>query len=776
MKAVKNIIAEAHRRSLWQVLGVYLALSWGVYQVVKELTQLFGLPDWVPGFGIVLLLIGLPIVLATAFVQEGGPARRNENASADPVDLTLMPMSGATPSVERSTSEPAASPRSHFLFTWQRAVLGGIAAFLLLGITAGGYMGLRNAGVGPFGSLLASGELNAREPILIADFAALNGDTMLAKTVTEAFRVDFTQSPSVTVVQPKHVRLVLQRMSRDVDAPIDADLAHEIAIRDNITTYLVGELSQAGGKYIVAGKLLATRDGRVLASYRETAASEDEIIDAVDRLSKKLRNKIGESLKTIRAEKPLELVSTPSLEALHKYTQGAYAVDVERDFDTGISLLEEAIALDTAFAMAWRKLAVAYGNGDRGDDLRRRAIYKAYSFRDRLTDVERYNAMGMYLYGVKRDYTKARGAYEMLAERDPTWPPNNLGITYQQLRDFRKAADTFKRATQIDSTLFSAYTNLVDSYVNLGHRDSAMMVVETIRKRFGNAPEVTGMSFMVTTSFRDYENAGQYATPVHAAEKDALWRARFNHVRADLAMAQGRIRDFERFRAQAVAADVERGNRAYEILAPIWRAAYVWMVEQDHERGERMLDDAVKNYPIDQLPPLDRPYQTLASMYAFMGNRERAEHYRALLVQSGPAELRADERQFENFVAGAHAMHEKRYAEAITRMRSAGETGSCVICYDWEIAYLFEQANMPDSAIARLEHYVNTPNSDAIWEDGAELGISYERLADLYAARGNNDKALLYAGKFVSLWQNADASLQQRVQAKREMIRQLRRN
>src|SRR5687767_453984 len=101
MKAVKNIIAEAHRRSLWQVLGVYLALSWGVYQVVKELTQLFGLPDWVPGFGIVLLLIGLPIVLATAFVQEGGPARRNENASADPVDLTLMPMSGATPSVER---------------------------------------------------------------------------------------------------------------------------------------------------------------------------------------------------------------------------------------------------------------------------------------------------------------------------------------------------------------------------------------------------------------------------------------------------------------------------------------------------------------------------------------------------------------------------------------------------------------------------------------------------------------------------------------------------
>ncbi|HEY0304507.1 MAG TPA: hypothetical protein VGC44_06025 [Longimicrobiales bacterium] len=776
MKAVKNIITEAHRRSLWQVLGVYLALSWGVYQVVKELTQLFGLPDWVPGFAIVLLLIGLPIVLATAFVQEGGPTRRNDNVSADPIDPTLIPMSDATPSVEQPAAAAAASPRHHFLFTWQRAVLGGIAGFLLLGITAGGYMGMRNAGIGPFGSLLASGELNAREPILIADFAALNGDTMLAKTVTEAFRVDFTQSPSVTVVQPKHVRLVLQRMSRDTDSPIDADLAHEIAIRDNIKTYLVGELSQAGGKYIVAGKLLATRDGRVLASYRETAQSEDEIIDAVDRLSKKLRNKIGESLKTIRAEKPLELVSTPSLEALHKYTQGAYAIDVERDYQTGISLLEEAIALDTAFAMAWRKLAVAYGNSDRGDDLRRRAIYKAYSFRDRLTDIERYNAMGMYLYGVKRDYQKARGAYEMLAERDPTWPPNNLGIAYQNLRDFRKATDTFKRATEIDSTLFSAHTNLVDAYVNLGHRDSALLVIETIKRRFRNPPEIAALSFNTAAAFLDYEEAGRYAKQVQDAEKDPLWRARYNHMRADLAMAQGRIRDFERYRAQAVAADVERGNRVYELLAPMWRAAYVWMVEQDHERGERMLDEAVKNYPIEQLPPLDRPYRSIASMYAMMGNRERAEHYRSFAAQTAPAELRPDEKQFEDFLTGAYAMYEKRYPEAITTWRKAGESGACVICNDWEMAYLFEQASMPDSAIARLEHLVNTPNADAIWEHASELGISYERLADLYAARGDNEKALLYAGKLVNLWQDADPVLQPRVQAKREMIRQLRRN
>jgi tetratricopeptide (TPR) repeat protein len=752
------------------VLGVYLALSWGVFQVVKELTQLFGLPDWVPGFGIVLLLIGLPIVLATAFVQDGS---RKEPA-AEPMDPTLMPMSGATSSPERHVDESTPRSPSNLILTWKRAVLGGVAAFLLLGITAGGYMGMRNAGVGPFGSLVASGELNAREPILIAEFEALNGDSTLARTVTEAFRVDFTQSPSVTVVQPKHVRQVLQRMSRDVNAHVDADLAHEIAIRDNIKTYLVGELSQAGGKYIVAGKLVATRDGRVLASYRETAANADEIIDAVDRLSKKLRNKIGESLKTIRAEKPLELVSTPSLEALQKYTQGAYAIDVERDYAAGISLLEEAIALDTAFAMAWRKLAVAYGNSDAGEDKRRRAAFKAYSFRDRLTDIERYNAMGMYLYGVKRDHQKALGAYEMLAERDPTWPPNNLGIAYQNLREYRKAIDAYKRSIAIDTTLMSSYLNLIDVYVILGHRDSANLALEDLRTRFGERPEINQKKFAIESGFRDYERAATALSLPPGAERNPMWRAGLSHAQADVAMVYGRMREAERYRAIGVAADVERGNAAYQVLAPIWQGFFAWYAQQDPQLAKQLVEQGLAKHPLEKFAPLDRPYESLALFYAMIGERARAEEYRRLRLEVLPEELRSDGRNFDDWYAGALAFGEKRYAEALPPWKRLSERGSCTICMDSEVALAFAMAGQPDSAIARLEHYVNTPDSDAVWEDAVELAVAYERLADMYAKRGDTQKALLYAGKFVTIWQNADASLQPRVQAKREMIRQLR--
>ena len=72
---LKRLISEIHRRSLWQVLGIYLAGSWGVLQVVDTLVGTLGLPDWFPPLALALLLVGLPIVLATAFVGERGPGQ-----------------------------------------------------------------------------------------------------------------------------------------------------------------------------------------------------------------------------------------------------------------------------------------------------------------------------------------------------------------------------------------------------------------------------------------------------------------------------------------------------------------------------------------------------------------------------------------------------------------------------------------------------------------------------------------------------------------------------
>jgi hypothetical protein len=66
MSRLKKLITEVHRRSIWQVLGIYLVGFWVAYQITLGIVEGLGLPDWVPPFAIILFIIGLPIVLATA--------------------------------------------------------------------------------------------------------------------------------------------------------------------------------------------------------------------------------------------------------------------------------------------------------------------------------------------------------------------------------------------------------------------------------------------------------------------------------------------------------------------------------------------------------------------------------------------------------------------------------------------------------------------------------------------------------------------------------------
>ena len=123
----------------------------------------------------------------------------------------------------------------------------------------------------------------------------------------------------------------------------------------------VGEVAPFGNGFVVTSRLTSTGTGDALWAGRETASGPDDLLQAVDRLSAKLRERIGESLRSIRAEEPMWRYTTNSVEALRKYAQGERAND-EGDFESAKTLLQEAVALDSSFAMAWRKLAVVYAN------------------------------------------------------------------------------------------------------------------------------------------------------------------------------------------------------------------------------------------------------------------------------------------------------------------------------------------------------------------------------------------------------------------------------
>ena len=267
-------------------------------------------------------------------------------------------------------------------------------------------------------TLLSTGVLKEREQVLIADFENRTQDSLVGPAVTEAFRIDFAGSPVVTVITPARVSEALGRMRRPATTRLDAALAREVAVREGVKAIVTGQVSRLSGSFLLSAQLVSAATGDVLAAHRETAADSTQVIAAIDRLSGRLRERIGESLRSLRSEPPLTQVTTSSLEALWKYTKGQLAGDAEGDYVKAVALLKEAVALDTGFATAYRTLGGFQGFlGNRTEAVA--AMTKAIQTDDRLTELEREHTRGIYYGGVTGQLDQAIAAHRAALELNP---------------------------------------------------------------------------------------------------------------------------------------------------------------------------------------------------------------------------------------------------------------------------------------------------------------------------------------------------------------------
>src|SRR6059036_3427186 len=387
----------------------------GVLTLAYMLVHMLGLPDWAFAGAVGLAAACLPIILWTGVIE-----RRRAIAGS-------TGRAGVPAGVQR-------------WFTWRRALLGGAAGFGLLGIGTAAYMAMRLLGIGPVGTLVASGVLGQRDRLVLADFENRTTDSTLGPSLTEALRVDLAQSGVIRLLDAATVGQALGRMGRPRATPLDLAVARELAQREGAKAVVHGQIDPLGRGYVVSAELVGAADGTALVAVRENAQDDGAIIAAVDRLSRRLRERIGESLRTIRASEPLEQVTTGSLEALRKYSQ-ALRVNDAGEFDRAVALLGEAIALDTTFAMAYRKLAVVLGNTGGAPSRIAAAATKAFQHRDRLTPLERYLAEAYYYNVAEFDRANVQSAYRAVLEVDPEnlVALNNLALSLTEVRRFAEA-------------------------------------------------------------------------------------------------------------------------------------------------------------------------------------------------------------------------------------------------------------------------------------------------------------------------------------------------
>lgn len=470
MNGLKRLLEELHRRSLWQVLGVYLAAGWIALQVVGSLTESAGLPTWFPTFALGLLVLGLPVVLATAFLQRGLPA------SAE--DLTGAP------------SEQATTSNVHRLFTWRNALLGGVAAFAFWGVVAAAFALTGRTG-------RRAGNADAEKSVAALPFNNLSDDQqdryfadgVHDEILTQLFKIGALKVISRTSVQEY----------RDTKKNLKT-IAGELGVR----YILEGSVQRFGETVRITAQLIdAETDAHVWAETYDRPRADLLAIqsDVAQKIATALRAELTQQEKSLIDAKP-----TTSTEAYDFYLRGrdyirigetAVVAEQERNWRLAGQMFEKAIEADTQFARAHARLADVhvrlvwwnYDDSESRRQLAKQAIDRAVQLAPR--DPEVQLALGLYHYRGSRNYVPAlvalqnaqgalphdaevlrlraailrrQGEYEeaiklwqQAVAADPRNPNSELANTLLTMRRFAEAVRAADRAIAIAPDFARAY-------------------------------------------------------------------------------------------------------------------------------------------------------------------------------------------------------------------------------------------------------------------------------------------------------------------------------
>ncbi len=746
--AISSGTAAALRRSHpVRVATLFGLAAVGVLALAHLLVRLLGLPDWAFAGAVGLAAAGLPVMLWTGVIE-----RRRALA--------------------RTTGRSAAATGVHRWFTWRRALVSGAVAFGLLGLGTAVYMAMRLLGIGPVGTLVASGVLAERDGLVLADFENRTADSTLGPSLTEALRVDLAQSGVIRLLDAAAVGQALGRMGRPPGTPLDLALARELAQRAGAKAVVHGQIDPLGRGYVVSAELVSAADGAALVSLRETAQDDGAIIAAVDRLSGKLRERIGESLRTIRSSDPLEQVTTRSLEALRKYSQGVRASDAA-DMVRAAALLEEAIALDTTFAMAYRKLAVVLSNSGGAQSRIAVAATQAFRHRDRLTPFERDLAEAYYYTRVEYDPAKTEAAYRAALEQQPEngVPLNNLSLLFNSLRRFPEAESLAVRGLVVAPTQWALYVNATQAQIGQGKYADAARTVALMGQRAPANPLRPFLRAILASAQRQYDSAEVETRALAQTTRDPTWQAGAAGSLAALNLVRGRLTVAEAQLRRTMAVDEQRGVPGKYLEDAIVLAVMDVHYRNAPDAARREVEEALRHHPLASIPAEDRPYLGLAWLYADAGRPDRARQLLAEYEAAVPEGVRRGQ-PFRHGAAAQIAFAEGRIRDAIRDYRAWYDQDGCAVCGLFLLARAYERAGERDSAVAVYERAVTTPGYTRAFEEDATLGPTYRRLGELYEERGQLDKARDYYGRFVDLWKDADPELQPLVRdVKQRLVR-----
>jgi eukaryotic-like serine/threonine-protein kinase len=450
----------------------------------------------------------------------------------------------------------------HGRLSYEKFVAPGVAAAVALLAVAGWLYNSRRASA-----------LSQTDTVVLADFTNKTGDPIFDDTLRQGLAAQLQQSPFLSLLSEQRIQQTLRLMGLPADRKLSPAIAGDLCQRAGSKAYLSGTISSLGSQYVIGVSAVNCQTGDYLAQEQFTADGKENVLKALGEASTKLREKLGESLKTVhKLDTPIEQATTPSLEALQAYSLGRKTMQGQADFTAAVPLFERAIQLDPNFAMAYAMLGTSYHN--LGEKIRAaKNTQKAYELRPRVSEWEKFYIESHYHHFVTGDLEKARQAYELWAQIYPREQvtPTNLGVIYQTLGQHDKALAEYRESMRLSPADSLNFGNLALAYVHLHNLDEARATSSEALDRNLDSADLRAALYLLAFLKKD---------PV-AMAKQVSWSAGkpgkenlMLYLEAGTAAYSGKLKVARELSAQAATSAARAGEN--EMAAGCASAAALW--------------------------------------------------------------------------------------------------------------------------------------------------------------------------------------------------------
>lgn len=592
--------------------------------------------------------------------------------------------------------------------------------------------------------------LTEKDTVALADFSNSTGDPVFDGTLRQGLAIQLEQSPFLKIMDDAQLQRDLRLMNLQPGARITNQIAHDVCVREGAAATIGGAIGSLGKSYVITLEAITCQEGATLAREQVQAEDKEHVLNAVGTAATAMRGKLGESLSSIsKLNRPLEQVTTASLEALQNYSEGL-SVMSQGHFLAAVPLFERAIAIDPKFAMAYYLLGIAV---EQAGDMERSAEYakQAFLLIDRVSDYER-TGITAYYYRATGELDKEIDAYQLGVRDYPrNWGDHNqLSVIYIDEGRYEEGLKEGLEAVRLRPNVEPPYRRMLDSYICVDRMQEAGQVAEKVRRlgidgsrihqRFLELAYVEGDQESISREIQWFAGKPEeyLSFGLQAADRNVHGQRHESHAlyqrAAETALRQGFRYVADEFEDADARADALSGN--CQTVRRLGHPALALAICGEVAKAEKLAAETSRQFPNGtiwnavQLPEIQ-------AMIAL--NRGQPEGSVELLASASP--------------------YERSYIEAV---------------YLRGLAYLRMHKGL--EAAAEFQRIVDHKGASwgATWVHpnwGQYYSLSYLGIARSYAFAGDTARARRAYQEFFELWKDADSDIPILKQANAEYAR-----